>query len=118
MMLDANTEKMRAKLAEIERNLNESRKGDTKLNLENQEMLGEVIKNQNLYSVMILAKGNIQVGSKKIEMLELRTMGLVKVKDRLLYAYTVREFKSKDDVEILKNFTIQWLNQIIAANQK
>lgn len=117
-MLNVNSEKMKSRVSETQRNLNALSKKDAKLRLEAQEVLGEIEKSPNTYGIMLQTKTSAQIEDTRLESLELRTICLIRVKDRLLYVYTSREYKSKEDVEILKSFTTEWLNQIMAANRK
>jgi hypothetical protein len=43
-------------------------------------------------------------------------LSYVRVKQRLIYVYTYRRYNSATDVEVLRDFTRQWLGKILAAN--
>jgi hypothetical protein len=43
-------------------------------------------------------------------------LSYVRVKQRLIYVYTYRKYNSTTDVEVLRDFTRQWIGKILAAN--
>ena len=114
-ILDFNSPAMKATLARMNRNLSDLRQEETKVDLSQPVNLGEFDTRPNIYSIMLLvrlkANPNDDVGK-----LIAGSLSYVRVKQRLIYVYAYRLYKSTNDVEILKDFTKQWVGQILAAN--
>jgi hypothetical protein len=115
-VLDVNSPAMKATLEHIGQGLSEINKQETEFNMTQPINLGEFDTRPNVYSVMLLL--NIKTVNSGNETSALIAGGLsyVRVKQRLIYVYTYRRYESKADVETLRDFTKQWIGQILAAN--
>lgn len=65
---------------------------------------------------MLLINFKTQSNAGDVSTLVAGGLSYVRVKQRLIYVYTYRRYDSKTDVEVLRDFTKQWIGQILAAN--
>jgi hypothetical protein len=75
--------------------------------------LGSFVKTKDVYSMMLVM--SLRAPSDKLPILCGATF--VKVNRRLLYVYTYRRFTSEKDAELLRDFTRDWVRQILSANR-
>ena len=115
-ILDVNSPAMKATLEQLGKNLSELSKQETQVDMSQPLNLGEFDTRPNVYSVMLLVNFKTQNSDGEVSKLIAGGMSYVRVKQRLIYVYTYRKYESKTDVEVLQNFTKQWIGQILAAN--
>lgn len=115
-MLDVNTPAMKATLERLGKSLTELNKEETQVDMSQPLNLGEFGTQPNVYSVMLLVNFKAQRNGGEVSTLIAGAMSCVRVKQRLLFVYTYRKYESKADVETLRDFTKQWVGQILAAN--
>ncbi|HSK28943.1 MAG TPA: hypothetical protein VLA17_03185, partial [Candidatus Limnocylindria bacterium] len=46
----------------------------------------------------------------------LSAVSFVRVKNRVIFAYTFMKYRSKADIETIKQFTTKWTESIVSAN--
>lgn len=115
-ILDINSPRMKATVERIDKTLKELNNNDAKVGMSQPVNLGEIDTRPNVYSALLLM--NVTYDDKGT----LRTRPLVaglsfiRVKDRLLFVYTYRNYGSKTDIEVIKDFTKKWIGEILAAN--
>jgi len=97
--------------------LTELNKQETQVDLGQPVNLGEFDTRPNVYSVMLLLNITTTTGDGEASVPILGGLSYVRVKQRLVYVYTYRRYKSKADAAILRAFTTEWINQILAANK-
>ena len=114
--LDINGPRMKATLEHMEKGLSEVSQNTTKVEMTQPENLGEFDNRANVYSVMLLLNFKFQIGDTQRVTPVLGGLSFVRVNQRLLYVFTYRKYESKRDIEVLRDFTKQWLNMILAAN--
>jgi hypothetical protein len=78
--------------------------------------LGEFDTRPNVYSVMLLMNFKTKIGDKEASLPILGGLSYVRINQRLVYVYTYRKYKAGADVQILQDFTKEWIGQILAAN--
>jgi hypothetical protein len=115
-ILDFNSPAMKATLEQLGKNLSELRKQETQVDMSQPVNLGEFDTRPNVYSVMLLINFKTQNSAGDVSTLIAGGLSYVRVKQRLIYVYTYRRYESKTDVEVLRDFTKQWIGQILAAN--
>jgi hypothetical protein len=115
-ILDVNSPAMKATLEQLGKNLSELSKQETQVDMSQPVNLGEFDTRPNVYSVMLLINFKTQSSAGDVSTLIAGGLSYVRVKQRLIYVYTYRRYESKTDVEVLRDFTKQWISQILAAN--
>ncbi|HAF14847.1 MAG TPA: hypothetical protein DCK99_14365 [Blastocatellia bacterium] len=115
-VLDINSPTMKATLEHLSKGLSELSKKETQVDMSQPVNLGEFDTRPNVYSVMLLMNFKTQSSDGEVSTLILGGLSYVRVKQRLIYVYTYRKYGSKNDVDTLRDFTKQWIGQILAAN--
>ena len=110
-LLDINGPLMKTAVQNLTGGLSSSAGKEVPLELEQPQNLGSFQKTNDVYSIMLVL--TLKGGQYPL----LGTMSFVKVNHRLLYVYTYRKFTSEKDAEILRDFTREWTEQIVAANR-
>lgn len=116
-ILDVNGPVMKAATERLDKSLTELNKQETQVNLGQPVNLGEFDTRPNVYSVMLLVNITTTTGDGEATAPILGGLSYVRVKQRLVYVYTYRRYKTKADAAILRAFTTEWINQILAANK-
>jgi hypothetical protein len=111
-VLDINGPVMKSAVQNLRGGLSSVSGKEVPLELSQPQNLGSFEKTKDVYSIMLVMA--LQVPSDKLPLL--CGVSLVKVNRRLLYVYTYRRFTSEKDVEQLRDFTREWVGQILSAN--
>ena len=115
-VMDVNGPTMKETLEHLSKGLSDLNKNETQVDMDQPLSLGEFDTRPNVYSVMLLVNLKAQSGDVKISQLIAGGISFVRIKQRLIFVYTYRKYDSKADVETLRDFTKQWIGQILAAN--
>lgn len=115
-VMDINGPTMKETLEYLSKGLSDLNKKETQVDMDQPLNLGEFDTRPNAYSVMLLVNVKAQSGGLKVSGLIAGGITLLRVKQRLIFVYTYRKYESKADVETLRDFTKQWIGQILAAN--
>lgn len=115
-VMDVNGPTMKETLEHLSKGLSDLNKKETQIDMDQPLNLGEFDTRPNVYGVMLLVNLKTQSGEAKVSTLIAGGISLVRVKQRLIFVYTYRKYESKADVETLRDFTKQWIGQILAAN--
>lgn len=115
-LLDMNSPAMKATLQRLEQGLSKLNDKETHVDLPQLTRLGEFDTRPNVYAVMLLLNVTAQAGKSVETTPLLGTLVYLRVKNRMIYVYTYRKYISPDDVSLLRDFTRQWITQILAAN--
>jgi hypothetical protein len=91
-------------------------KQDTDISLSDSTNLGEFGTKPDGYSTMLLTKVRVDVANKQRIRFVVASASLVRVKQRIVNVFAYRNFESNNDAELLRDFTQQWISQILAAN--
>lgn len=116
-ILDVNGPVMKAATERLDKSLSELNKQETQVELGQPVNLGEFDTRPNVYSVMLLLNITTTTVDGEASVPILGGLSYIRVKQRLVYVYTYRTYKSKADVAILRAFTTDWISQILAANK-
>ena len=116
-ILDVNGPVMKAATERLDKSLTELNKQETQVDLSQPVNLGEFDTRPNVYSVMLLLNIKTTTGDGEGSVPILGGLSYVRVKQRLVYVYTYRRYKTKADAAILRAFTTEWISQILAANK-
>ena len=116
-ILDVNGPVMKAATQRLDKSLTELNKQETQVDLGQPVNLGEFDTRPNVYSVMLLMNITTTTGDGEASVPILGGLSYVRVRQRLVYVYTYRKYKTKFDAAILRAFTTEWINQILAANK-
>ncbi|MBV9959855.1 MAG: hypothetical protein JO360_15625 [Acidobacteria bacterium] len=115
-IFDINGPALKSSVRDANKGLDELLEQDVKLDMSQPVNLGEIEKTQNYYSTLLLIKSRIQIGAEQREAVLLLSVSLLRVRQRVIYLYFSRLFKSEADIEIVKSQTVKWLKQVLRAN--
>lgn len=115
-VMDINGPAMQETLKHLSKGLSELNKKDTQADMDQPLNLGEFDTRPNVYSFMLLLNLKTQSTGAKASTMTAAGISFVRIKQRLIFVYTYRKYESKTDVETLRDFTKQWIGQILAAN--
>lgn len=115
-ILDLDSPEMKAKAKAQNKTLSDLLKQDVTLDFSQPVNLGVIEQTQNSYGVLMLVKVRFQSASAQNERLMVGSAVLTRLNHRLIYVYTYRFADTKEDTEILRDFTRKWLSQILKAN--
>ena len=115
-LLDPDGPQMKALMKRIGKGLSEINSAETKLDLSKPQQFGAFDVRENVYGSMLLFVLDTEIGGKKAQSPMLAGTTILRTKERMLFVYTYRRFESKDDLELLKQFSKQWNDSILAAN--
>lgn len=115
-MFDIDSPQMKANLERLGKKVSELRKQETNVEMNQPVNLGVIDTRPNVYSVILLLNFRTDSNDGSQSFPVVGGLSFVRVKQRLIYAYTYHKYESKADVETLRDFTKQWIGQILAAN--
>jgi hypothetical protein len=115
-VLDPNSPTMKAIKKAQDRNLTELLEQEAKIDFAKPVPLGEIVKTPASYGSLVLFKTKTQVGDVLKEVAFVGGLGLVRVRQRIVFVYTYKRFNSAEDIEMLRDFTRKWLDEIVKAN--
>jgi hypothetical protein len=116
-VLDPEGPQMKSILKNVENGLNGLTDEKTTVGLSQPVNLGEFENQPNAFGMLILMTMKFQTGDRQVEAPLVCAASFVRVKQRVLFVYTYRRYKSAEDREAVRRFTKQWLGQILAANR-
>jgi hypothetical protein len=115
-IMDINGPTMKGIINQLDKSLSELSKQETKVDLSQPVNLGEFDTRPNVYGVMLLLNLTTRTGDREVTVPILGGLTYLRVKQRLIYVYTYRKYTSRSDVGALRDFTKQWIGQILTAN--
>ena len=115
-LLDMNSPAMKATLRRLNQGLSDLNKKETNVDLPQLTRLGEFDTRPNVYSVMLLMNMTATSAGSVTTTPLLGTLTYLRVKDRMIYVYSYRRYSAAEDINVLRDFTKQWVTQILAAN--
>jgi hypothetical protein len=115
-ILDINGPTMKGIVEHLDKSLSELSQQSTQVDLGQPVNLGEFDTRPNVYSVMLLMTFKTKSGDETVSVPILAGLSYVRIKQRLVYVYTYRKYKAGTDVQVLRDFTREWIGQILAAN--
>lgn len=115
-ILDLDSPTMKGATEHLSKSLSELSKQESQVDFSQPVNLGEFDTRRNVYGVMLLFSIKTKVGDTEKNVPLVGGMSFVRIKQRMIYVYTYRRYESKADVEVLRDFTKQWISQILAAN--
>jgi hypothetical protein len=115
-ILDVNGPTMKGVLDHLDQSLTELNQKDTHVDLSQPVNLGEFDNRPNVLGVMLLLNVKTKIGESEQVTPVLGSLSYVRIKQRLIYVYTYHSYQSREDVSRLRDFTKQWIGQILAAN--
>jgi hypothetical protein len=116
-ILDVNGPVMKAATERLDKGLTVLSQQETQVDLSQPVNLGEFDTRPNVYSVMLLLNVTTTTADDRATVPILGGLSYIRVKQRLVYVYTYRRYDSKADASILRVFTTDWINKILAANK-
>lgn len=112
-VLDINGPVMKSAVRNLRSGLSSVSGKEVPLELNQPQNLGSFERTKDVYSIMLVM--SLKMPSDKLPLL--CGVSFVKVNQRLLYVYTYRKFTSEKDAELLRDFTREWVGQILSANR-
>lgn len=116
-ILDINGPALKDIVKRLDKSLTELNQQETEVELGQPVNLGEFDTRPNVYSVMLLMNVRTTAGDASANVPVLGGLSYVRIKERMVYVYTYRKYKTEADVQILRDFTRKWIGQILAANR-
>jgi hypothetical protein len=114
--LDPDSATMKTIKKAQDRNLTELLEQDATIDFSKPINLGQVVKTPASYGQLLLIKTKLQTGDLQKEVVIVGGMGIVRVKQRIVFVYTYKFFNSAEDIEMVRAFTRKWLDEIVKAN--
>jgi hypothetical protein len=111
-LLDINGPSMKSAVQTLRGGLSSVSGEEVQVDLEQPQNLGSFEKTKNVYSFMLLLTLNGPKGKLPV----LGGISFVRVNQRVIFVYTYRKFTSEKDAEVLRDFSREWVRQILAAN--
>jgi hypothetical protein len=115
-LLDVNGPTVKGAVKQLDKGLSEFNKRETQIDFNQPVNLGEFDSRPNVYSVMFVMSFTAKMGENEKRFPLLAGVSFVRIKQRLVFVYTYRKYTSVKDVEVLRDFTREWMSQILAAN--
>ena len=115
-VFDFDSPEMKAKAQATNKSLSELLEQETTMDITQPLNLGLIDQTPNSYGVMFVIKVKFQSGNLQKEKLMASSATFARINQRLIYIYTYKLVNSKEDIDILKQFTKQWVSQILKAN--
>lgn len=115
--LDPNGPAMKQLDKHLEQGLTNLDSKETKIDFNKPQQLGEFDMRIDVRSFLMLMAFTINSGGTEQTQPMLATTSFVRVKDRVIFAYTFMKYKSKADMDTIKQFTTKWTDSIVAANK-
>jgi hypothetical protein len=115
-ILDINGPTMKGIVERLDKSLTELSQQSAEIDLSQPVNLGEFDTRPNVYSVMLLMNFKTKIGDETANVPVLGGLSYVRINQRLVYVYTYRKYKAAADVQTLRDFTKEWIGQILAAN--
>lgn len=115
-VFDPNGPTMKGAIQQLDKGLSEINKKETKVALSQPVNLGEFDTRPNVYGVILMMNFTSKSGDSEVTVPLVAGLTYLRVKQRLIYVYTYRRYNSATDVEVLRDFTRQWIGKILAAN--
>jgi hypothetical protein len=116
-LFDINSSAMKTVVKRMDQGLSEASKKEIQVDVSQPVNLGQFDSRPEVYSFMLAMNLTTQTDKGSGNLLPLLAgVSLVRVKQRLIYVYTYRKYVSAVDAGALRDFTKQWVSQILAAN--
>lgn len=115
--MDPDGPTMKSTLKNIEEGLTNLTREQTRVDLSRPLNLGEVVSRPDVFGTMLLMNVKMQMGGRQVELPLLCVASFLRVRQRILFVYTYRKYRSPADRDALARFTREWLGQIAAANR-
>jgi hypothetical protein len=116
IILDPKSPNFKATVENVNKALTTINKQDTRVDFSQPLNLGEFDTRPNVYSIMLLINLKTQNRDGETNTFLAGGLSYVRIKQRLVFVYTYRKYDSAADVQILRDFTREWMGQILAAN--
>ncbi len=115
--INPNSREMKTALEKASKYSTEQSGAETVFSLSQPINLGEIVNSPNAFGTVLLME--IKVAAEGKETVAAAVVGATAVRTRgkMLFVYTYRNYKNAKDIEELKSFSKNWLNQIALANQ-
>ena len=113
---DMNSAKMQDMFKQWDRELSKLESKEMKVGLDKPQNLGEFDNRPNVFSVLLRMQLSFESGGEQVTVPMLAGVTYLKVKDKVIFVYTYRRYRSQTDAETLRDFSIKWNNSILAAN--
>lgn len=115
--LDPNGPAMKMLDKHLESGLSKLDAKETKVDFSKPQLLGEFDMQLDVRSFLMLITFTVNSGGTEQTQPMLATTSFVRVKDRVIFAYTFMKYRSKADIDTLKQFTTKWTDSIVSANK-
>ena len=115
--LDPNGPAMKALEKHLERGLTNLDEKETNVDFSKPQLLGEFDVRPDVNSYLMLMTITLSAGGTEQSLPMLVTTSFVHVKDRVIFVYSYKKYRSQADIDAIKQFATKWTTSILAANQ-
>ncbi|MGH9944855.1 MAG: hypothetical protein ACRD9R_21100 [Pyrinomonadaceae bacterium] len=105
-------------IGELEKNLSDRSKKQTKVNITQPIRFGQVMKTVDVYSQLLLMNISVASAGARQGGPMLCGASIIKVNNKILLVNTYKNYKSRNDIEFMREFTRKWAEQIVKANRQ
>lgn len=114
---DPKGSEMKKILNRISENLSGLNQEKTTVVMDKPHSLGEIVKGRNSYGNIILSQIKTKIGEAEQVRTLLMGISALRVREKIIFVYTYKDYKNEQDIIDLKNFSSSWLKQIAEANK-
>lgn len=115
--IDPQGSEMKKTLGRISENLSSLNKANTTFSIEKPFNLGEIVNDRNSFGVILLSQIKRRTGNVEVSKMMLMGASAIRVKEKIIFVYTYKDYKSEPDITDFKTFSSNWLKQIAAGNK-
>ena len=116
-LLDPNGPEMQRMNKRLSQGISELDSRETTIDLSKPQQLGEFDTRPDIASFLTMITVTTTVGSAQATIPMLSTTTFIRVKQRIIFVYAFRKYRSPDDMEAIKQFARKWNTSILAANR-
>ncbi len=108
---------MKKTLTRISENLSSLNQEKTTVIIDKPHNLGEIVNERNSFGVIILSQVTTKIGDAEEVRTLLSGISVIRVREKIIFVYTYKDYKNEQDITDLKIFSSNWLKQLAAANK-
>ena len=115
--LDPNGPEMQRLQKRLSQGISDLDSRETTIDLSKPQQLGEFDVRPDIASFLTMITVTTTVGNARVSVPMLSTTTFIRVKQRIIFVYAFRKYRSAADMEAIKQFAKKWNTSILAANR-
>lgn len=116
-MTDPDGSLMKKELDRLSGKLSDHNQEKTSVLFDKPYALGEIEEKDVFFGIIALTRLKMSVGDNENVVPLVVGISAIRVRERIVFIYTFKNYKDEQDVADLKDLTSNWLKQIVAANK-